>query len=329
MRSICLGKPFGIPLIATSLFNLVVIMIFAGNLLAGIMAGQPLLDSLAAASSALLFLLILFSVVTVHEYGHSLTAKSLGYNVPQILLHPFGGAAIIEGDWCKSAKDEFLITVAGPGVNLVLAAIVAPWIPLSSYLDFFFAINVILFLFNALPIYPMDGGRVVRCACTWLLKGDWWRATQIAWVTGLITAVIVMPVLWMAGIWLGAILVGLVAFVLAPLEIKHLKVKWLAEEVEAVNERFRESHPESHGWMHEMSEYLVTRANAEADQFGLAADERARIRQAAERCWAVLALDDFDKEHQFWFEKARAKPASLTSKAFLTVLLLPPKAESE
>jgi len=174
----------------------------------------------------------------------------------------------------------------------------------------------------------MDGGRVIRAGCTYLLRGDWWLATQIAWGIGILTTLLVMPFFCIFGSWFGAVVLAMVTFGLAPYEIKHLKTKRLAEEAEAVHERYKESHPESYNWITQMSEHIVAQAVAHSGQFELTGNERDRTRQYAERCWSVLAPNAFDDAHQAWFDRAREKPGSLASKTFIVSLALPRKAKS-
>jgi Zn-dependent protease len=140
-----------------------------------------------------LFLCVL-TCVTLHEYGHALAAKMLGVNTRDITLLPIGGVAMLERI-PKRPRDEFLIAIAGPAVNVVLVFLIAlvlaaagqavfPMFSLTEFtsvpveesitpsvgtLDwwmgiahFLLFVNVILAVFNMLPAFPMDGGRVLR-----------------------------------------------------------------------------------------------------------------------------------------------------------------------
>ena len=137
-------------------------------------------------------LIVLFFVcVILHELGHSLTARRFGVNVPRILLLPIGGMA--EFDHIpRQPAHELLITAAGPAVNFVLAAILfaASWrgllpakeIPLysvASILDELWLWNLVMGIFNLLPVFPMDGGRVLRAVLAFklpYLRATWWAA---------------------------------------------------------------------------------------------------------------------------------------------------------
>ena len=118
-----------------------------------------------------------FVFVVLHELGHSLVARIYGIRVRDITLLPIGGMARLEG-MAPTPKAEFWIALAGPLVNVVLAAIFLPlallvnagglalgWDVFGSFAEFLgvlFAINLALAVFNLLPGFPMDGGRILR-----------------------------------------------------------------------------------------------------------------------------------------------------------------------
>lgn len=116
-----------------------------------------------------LFVLTLFGCVVLHELGHALMARSFNHPTRDIVLYPIGGIATIVG--VPTPKEELLIALAGPAVNLIIALILFPMVVFSAGVDTLlpfefvtklFWVNVILILFNLLPAYPMDGGRVLR-----------------------------------------------------------------------------------------------------------------------------------------------------------------------
>ncbi len=147
--------------------------------------------TLAQAVQGILFVLLLFSIVVLHELGHALTARRFGIQTRDIILLPIGGVARLER-MPEDPGQEFLVAIAGPAVNVVLAsallAVVLPvWgatelVPLNmlegNVLARLFWVNVFLVLFNMLPAFPMDGGRVVRAVLAFRL--DYVQATQIA-----------------------------------------------------------------------------------------------------------------------------------------------------
>ncbi|MDH3346417.1 MAG: site-2 protease family protein [Kiritimatiellaceae bacterium] len=107
----------------------------------------------------------LFGSVALHELGHSVVAKAKGGYIHEIVLYPFGGAAKISNIPSRP-KDEILVALAGPAVSLVLAVLCYQ----VAWLEFVGYANSMLFFFNILPVFPMDGGRVLRAMMT-LKKG--------------------------------------------------------------------------------------------------------------------------------------------------------------
>jgi len=144
-----------------------------------------------------LFVIALFFCVILHEFGHALTARRFGVGTRSITLLPIGGLASLK-EMPDNPKQEFLIAVAGPLVNVVIAVLLYPFVPLESYMGqdpevlqqqlssinggnflfFLFFVNVALVLFNMLPAFPMDGGRVFRALLS--MKMGRVRATSIA-----------------------------------------------------------------------------------------------------------------------------------------------------
>ncbi|PRY14873.1 Zn-dependent protease [Pontibacter ummariensis] len=147
------------------------------------------------------FVLAVFFCVVLHELGHSLTAQRFGINTKTITLLPIGGVASLERMPEKPRK-ELLIAIAGPAVNVVIALIL--WLLLPSlqnvpeeeffvqitpanFLYLLLFVNVVLVLFNAIPAFPMDGGRVLRALLAFKLGRV--RATQIAANLGQLLAI--------------------------------------------------------------------------------------------------------------------------------------------
>ena len=157
-----------------------------------------------------------FICVVLHELGHSLTAKRYGVVVPRILLLPIGGMAEFDR-LPRKPSAEFLITIAGPAVNFAIVVLLLPvwWhyfasdaaiedFSLAELLIQLFWANLIMGTFNLLPVYPMDGGRILRSIlATWLpyLQATWW-AVMVARVLAPIFAFIAMYFLhwWMLGV---------------------------------------------------------------------------------------------------------------------------------
>jgi Zn-dependent protease len=137
-----------------------------------------------------LFVIAIFGCVVLHELGHALVAKRLGISTRDITLYPIGGIAMLDGR--PNPKQELWIALAGPAVNVVLALVMLVCLtirmrglpPLSfdpqhtSFLEALLVANGMLALFNMIPAFPMDGGRVLRAALG--LKMSEARSTQIA-----------------------------------------------------------------------------------------------------------------------------------------------------
>jgi Zn-dependent protease/CBS domain-containing protein len=133
--------------------------------------------------------LLLFVSVLLHELSHSLVARSRGLNVDSITLFIFGGVSNLRSE-AATARDEFLVAVVGPVSSLVLAGVfglisqglpsASPYAALFTYLAF---VNLLLGLFNLVPGFPLDGGRVLR-SLVWGATGDMQRATVVAAYAG-------------------------------------------------------------------------------------------------------------------------------------------------
>jgi Zn-dependent protease len=119
----------------------------------------------------LIFNIVVFGTVVLHELGHALAARRYGIGTADITLLPIGGVARLL-DSPGSPKEELVIALAGPAVNIVLAGLIfavlqiAPGLAGIGLVGALFVrwlhINVALLLFNLIPAFPMDGGRVLR-----------------------------------------------------------------------------------------------------------------------------------------------------------------------
>ncbi len=149
----------------------------------------------AAILDSLVFLLALFACVLMHELGHALTAQRFGIQTRDITLLPIGGVARLER-MPEKPLHEMWVALAGPGANLLIAALLfiglivtktfEPMTTLSltsgNFAERLLAVNLSLLLFNLVPAFPMDGGRVVRALLA--TRMEYTRATQIAATLG-------------------------------------------------------------------------------------------------------------------------------------------------
>lgn len=120
----------------------------------------------------------LLASVLLHELGHVTAAFRLGYAVNAVTIYPFGGIASIQMPFYPKARDEFLLTAAGPAVNWLIAGTIAlltlqqPWEwpkAIGNWHDMLRVLmygNLVMSAYNLLPAYPMDGGRLLRALLT-------------------------------------------------------------------------------------------------------------------------------------------------------------------
>ena len=151
------------------------------------------------------FILAVFLCVVLHELGHALMAKRFGIKTEKITLLPIGGMASLE-KLPESPKQELLVVIAGPLVNVVIAVLLYYIVPVQGYMHlnfttafetlmsftlqnflfFLFIVNVALVVFNMIPAFPMDGGRILRALLA--IRIGRARATEIAARLGLMIA---------------------------------------------------------------------------------------------------------------------------------------------
>ena len=146
----------------------------------------------AVAAARVLFILLLFLCVLLHEFGHAIAAKAFGIKTPDITLLPIGGVARLER-MPEKPSQELIVALAGPAVNVAIALGLFIVVGFGGVMDAenperggmlvqLMRINVWLVLFNLLPAFPMDGGRVVRALLA--TRMNYARATQIAATIG-------------------------------------------------------------------------------------------------------------------------------------------------
>jgi Zn-dependent protease len=190
--SLYIGRPAGIKVFIHWTFLLLVIWLSWMHLQQG--------HGLYEITIGLIFLAALFACVTFHEFGHALAARRYGIDTRDINLLPIGGVARLER-MPEDPKQELIVAAAGPAVNVVIAAGLYFMILIlgqgdmelghhvtgSNFLADLLVINIILVLFNLIPAFPMDGGRMLRALLAFKIKRA--RATRIAASVGQLLAI--------------------------------------------------------------------------------------------------------------------------------------------
>jgi stage IV sporulation protein FB len=166
------------------------------------------LVSLSGWSAAAMLAMVFISVI-FHEMFHAMAAISLGHNVHEIELLPIGGLAKLEprNGTDFSIRDDLIITAAGPLSSLLLAGFSAVFWPGEPMM---FQINLGLAIFNCLPLWPMDGGRILNC-----LLRKFYPAKARAWTfgIGLVAGGVMMVALALNRNLMGVIVVGIMVAV--------------------------------------------------------------------------------------------------------------------
>ncbi|HXG79487.1 MAG TPA: site-2 protease family protein [Methyloceanibacter sp.] len=173
-----------------------------------------------AAWQGIIFMVLLFACVLLHELGHVFAARHYGVKTRDVTLWPFGGIASME-QMPEKPSQELIVALAGPAVNVVIAAALLLWLgsrfnaealtaiddPAVSMAAKVAGANIILVLFNMIPAFPMDGGRVLRALLAMGMGNA--RATELAAAIGQAFAVIFAVV----GIFYNPMLLIIAAFI--------------------------------------------------------------------------------------------------------------------
>ncbi|HZZ82534.1 MAG TPA: site-2 protease family protein, partial [Gemmataceae bacterium] len=158
-------------------------------------------DSILPLWMNLTLIAALFGCIVLHEFGHALTARHFGIRTRSITLSPLGGIAQLER-MSHEPKEEVWIAIAGPMVNVVIAAGLGTFLLLGIILDpklfetapgtflgMLLLLNIVMVVFNMIPAFPMDGGRVLRAILAGsmgLLEG-----ARVAVIVGTVFAVLI------------------------------------------------------------------------------------------------------------------------------------------
>jgi len=187
-----------------------------------------------AAIEGVAFVLAIFGCVVLHEYGHAMMARRYGIETRDITLYPIGGVARLDRIPDKPVQ-ELAVALAGPAVNVVIATALTGGLILAAMLGLvpsiqsvfgsFFGnlilVNVALVVFNMLPAFPMDGGRVLRSVLA--MNMNYVRATEIAATVGQVLAVL-LGVLGLFGNWT-LILIAVFVYFAAGAELRYARMR--------------------------------------------------------------------------------------------------------
>lgn len=184
------------------------------------------------------FILCLYMCILLHEFGHSLTGKRFGVKTRDIILSPIGGLARLESI-PDNPMQEFKIAINGPIVNLIIASLLAmvvsftglPFLPeiidgvvridSSNFLQWLMYMNIGVFLFNLIPAFPMDGGRILRSLLS--VKMGRTKATFWASSLGKILAIVFIGFAIFKGYFM-LILIGPFIYLMAGQEYKQVQL---------------------------------------------------------------------------------------------------------
>jgi Zn-dependent protease len=202
LPSIRLGRPFGIPLEVDASWLFVFFLVAATLTTSYFPSAVPDEGPAVYTALGLLTSIVFFGSLVLHELAHSIMARAGGLSVSRVTLFVFGGVSQID-DEPSSPGREFLMALAGPATSLVLAglfwgaSVLAAEAGASALLlvplEYLAVINGSLALFNLLPGFPLDGGRVLR-SVLWEISGDQLKATKWASRSGQAIGTILMAI---------------------------------------------------------------------------------------------------------------------------------------
>jgi Zn-dependent protease len=239
--------------------------------------------------------LLLFVTVLLHELAHALVAKRRGLDVPKITLFIFGGVSHLSRQ-PKSAGEEFAIAIAGPATSFVIAVVTGVAAAFAGnekaegILGYLATVNLLLGVFNLLPGFPLDGGRVLR-SIAWERTKSFRKATRIAGGVGELFAYLLMGLgfmMFIAGYPLNGLWALLIAWFLlgaARAETSSVQLDSVLGKLKAgdvMNREFASVSPD-------------TRIQAVVDDFVLGRGERAVMVAEDGAVRGILTITDIQK----------------------------------
>lgn len=247
--SIYLGKIAGIKIFIHWTFSLLILWVLFTTLREG--------KDMAEAILMVTLILTVFACVTLHELGHALTARIYHFNTRDITLLPIGGMARMD-ELPEKPLQELVVALAGPLVNAVIAILLAPFVFMmtmpnldletielswNTFLLHLLIVNIMLALFNLIPAFPMDGGRVFRAVLSFFIPRV--KATLYAARTGQLVAIIFFIGGFFSNPFLSVI--GIFIFLMAQSENDQVKARSILQDFKVRDVIMRNFHVLSPG----------------------------------------------------------------------------------
>lgn len=245
--SIRLGRIFGIPVEINATWVVIFVLVALSLSTNYFPSAFPGRTALVDVASGILTALLFFASIVAHEMSHSLVARAGGIRIAKVTLFMFGGVAQMEEE-PRTAGGEFVMAVAGPAMSLLLAAVfgvgaaIAAMLGLSNVIwgpmEYLAMINLTVAVFNMLPGFPLDGGRVFR-AMIWALTGDRLKATRWAARSGQVMGfgLVVLAVFGVLRGQLNLIWLGLIGWFIASLAESSLRQQIVRSALEGLTAR--------------------------------------------------------------------------------------------
>ena len=194
-RNVHIGTFSGVPIILHKTYLMFMILVYLMDLVS---------HGIATAFASMGWIVIIHFFIIVHEYGHIFAARKFGIGCDKIYLTPIGGVACLEEGFAHiSPKEEFIISISGPATHLVWLVILygisftfnIPIIlglsKVPNSLSIITTLHIIIFLFNLVPAFPMDGGRIFRSIMMSKFNMSKHKATKILFYIGPIILLVV------------------------------------------------------------------------------------------------------------------------------------------